>query len=68
MGLKCQLVINMDTQKLFVFTVRDGNIISLKISVVATLSILRPAILFLSVLHHFEHFAVKLPMRIEQTG
>ena len=25
MGLKCQLVINMDTQKLFIFTIGDGH-------------------------------------------
>ena len=28
----------------------------------------RPAIIFLSLLHHFEHIALKLPMRIEQAG
>ena len=59
MGLKCQLVINMDTQELFTCTVGDSNVISLKIPIAAILSISRPAILLLSALRHFEHFALK---------
>ena len=32
MGLKCQLAINMDTQKLFTFTVGDGHYTNVNLS------------------------------------
>ena len=33
---------------------------------IVTLSVSRPAILFLSLLHYFEHFALKSPIRIQE--
>ena len=46
MGFKCQLIINMDTQKLFTFTVRDGNFTNVNVNL-------------LHVIKHVQHPAIK---------
>ena len=57
----------MDTGRSSIYKM-SWFIYQLTVAVVVIFSISRPVILFLSLLHHFEHFALKSLMRIEQAG